>query len=213
MRHALIPTLAALAVATFALQAQAADQVRSVAPFSAVSNSGPVNLVIEVGKAQSVVVSGSDDYLEDIRTDVVDGELRIKMHNDSHVDNRHWNDMKITIGVPTLTAFTMGGAGQTTLTHVNGDKLDIRFGGAGSLKADGTVKTLRLDVGGVGSIDTRDLHAEAADVRVGGVGSVKVWASQSLDASMGGVGSLVYYGEPKQVNTRGGGLGSISKGK
>jgi hypothetical protein len=34
-----------------------------------------------------------------------------------------------------------------------------------------------------------------------------------LDASVGGVGSLTYYGEPKTVNTRGGGLGSISRGK
>ena len=148
MRTALTLSLAA-AAALFTVHAQAADQTRSVAPFSAVSNSGPINLVIEVGKAQSVVVSGSDDYLEDVRTEVSGGELRIKMRNDSHVDNRHWNDMKVTITVPALTAFTMGGAGQTTLTHFSGDSLDIRFGGAGSLKADGSVKTLRLNVGDV----------------------------------------------------------------
>lgn len=213
MRHALIHSLAAIATASFALQAQAADQTRSVAPFTSISNSGPVNLFIEVGKPQSVVVSGSDDYLEDVRTEVSDGELRIKLHGDSHVDNRHWNDMKVTITVPTLSAFTMGGAGQTTLTHVNGDSLDIRFGGAGNLKADGTVKNLKLSVGGVGTIDTRELHAANADVSLGGVGSVKVWAGERLDASVGGVGSLTYYGDPKTVNTRGGGLGSISKGK
>jgi hypothetical protein len=212
MRTALTLTLAA-AAALFTVHAHAAEQTRNVAPFTTISNSGPVNLNIEVGKTQSVVVSGSDDYIEDIRTEVVGGELRIKLHNDSHVDNRHWNDMKITITVPRLTAFTMGGAGQTTLTHFSGDSLDIRFGGAGSLKADGSVKSLKLNVGGVGSIDLRDLHAEAADVSLGGVGSVKLWASQSLDANVGGVGSLTYYGEPKQVNTHGGGLGSISKGK
>ena len=212
MRHVLIHSLAAIA-ALFSLQARAADQTRNVAPFTTISNSGPVNLFIEVGKAQSVVVSGSDDYLEDVRTEVSDGELRIKLHNDSHVDSRHWNDMKVTITVPTLSAFTMGGAGQTTLTHVNGDSLDIRFGGAGNLKADGTVKNLKLSVGGVGTIDTRELHAANADVSLGGVGSVKVWAGERLDASVGGVGSLTYYGDPKTVNTRGGGLGSISKGK
>jgi hypothetical protein len=89
----------------------------------------------------------------------------------------------------------------------------VRFGGAGSFKADGNVKNLTLNVGGVGSIDTRELHAESATVHVGGVGSVKVWASTRLDAAVGGVGSLTYYGDPKTVNTSGGGLGSISKGK
>jgi hypothetical protein len=212
MRTALTLSLATVA-SLLALHAQAAEQTRDLAPFTAISNGGPVNLVVEVGKTQSVVVTGSDEYLEDLRTEVRDGELRIKMHNDSHVDNRRWGDMKITITLPKLTSFTMGGAGQTTLTHVSGDSLDVRWGGAGNLKADGTVKNLKLNVGGVGSIDTRDLHADAVEVNVGGVGSVKVWASQSLDASVGGVGSLTYYGDPKQVNTRGGGLGSISKGK
>jgi hypothetical protein len=39
-----------------------------------------------------------------------------------------------------------------------------------------------------------------------------VWASQRLDASVGGIGSLTYYGNPKSVSTHGGGLGSISRG-
>ena len=212
MRTALTVTLAAVA-ALFTVHAQAAEQTRSLAPFTAVSNAGPINLVVEVGKAQSVVVTGSDEYLQDLRTEVRDGELHIDVHNDSHIDNRHWGDMKVTVTVPRLTAFTMSGAGHTTLTHVSGDSLDVRWGGAGNLKADGAVRTLTLDVGGVGSIDARDLHAENADVKLGGVGSVKVWASQRLDASVGGVGSLTYYGEPKQVNTHGGGLGSISKAR
>jgi hypothetical protein len=212
MRHTLPLSLAALA-ALFASQAHAAEQTRSVAPFTSVSNAGPVNLRVEVGKAPSVVVSGSDEYLEDVKTEVVGDELRIKMRDGTHIDNRHWGDMKVTVTVPQLKAFSMSGAGETTLTHVNGDSLDVRFGGAGSLKADGSVRNLRLEVGGVGSIDTRELHADNANVNVGGVGSVKVWASQRLDASVGGVGSLTYYGDPKQVNTSGGGLGSVSKGR
>jgi len=172
-----------------------------------------VNLRIEVGKAQSVVVSGSDDYIADLKTEVVGGELHIKLRDGTHIDNRHYGDMRVTVTLPQLTAFTMSGAGETTLAHVSGDSLEVRFGGAGSLKADGTVRNLTLNVGGVGSIDTRELHADNANVNVGGVGSVKVWASQRLDASVGGVGSLTYYGDPKQVNTSGGGLGSISKGR
>ena len=212
MRHALTLSFAT-AAALFALQAQAAEQTRSVGPFTAVSNSGPVNLRIEVGKAQSVVVSGTDDLVSDLQTEVVGNELKLHMRRDTTNFNRHHDELNVTITMPQLTAFTMGGAGETTITHMSGDSLDVRFGGAGSLKADGTVRNLTMHVGGVGSIDTSELHAENATVNVGGVGSVKVWASNRLDASLGGVGSLTYYGEPKQVNTHGGGLGSISKGK
>jgi len=212
MRHALTLSLAAAAT-LFALQAQAAEQTRSVAPFTAISNSGPVNLHIEVGKAQSVVVSGTDELVADLQTEVVGNELKLHMRRDTTNFNRKHDELNVTITVPQLTAFTMGGAGETTITHMSGDSLDVRFGGAGSLKAEGTVHNLSLHVGGVGSIDTRELHAETATVNVGGVGSVKVWASNRLDASLGGVGSLTYYGDPKTVNTNGGGLGSISKGR
>ena len=212
MRHALTLSLAA-AASLFALQAQAAEQARTVAPFSTISNSGPISVHIEVGKAQSVTVSGGDELVGDLLTEVVGNELKLHMRHDTTNFNSHHDSLRVTITVPQLTAFTMAGAGETVITHMSGDALDVRFGGAGSLKADGSVRNLTLNVGGVGSIDTRDLHAESATVNVGGVGSVKVWASARLDASVGGVGSLTYYGDPKSVNTNGGGLGSISRGK
>jgi hypothetical protein len=212
MRHALTLSLAAAAT-LFALQAQAAEQTRSVAPFTAVSNTGPISVHIEVGKAQTVVASGDDDLLADLQTEVDGSELKLHLRHDDTIMSRHAGNLKVTITVPSLTAFTMAGAGNTTITHMSGDSLDVHFAGAGNLKADGTVRTLTLNVGGVGSIDTRELHADTATVNVGGVGSVKVWASARLDASVGGIGSLTYYGDPKTVNTGGGGLGSISKGR
>jgi hypothetical protein len=211
MRHALtLPLAAACALCT--LQAHAADQVRPLAPFTAVANAGPIDVHIEVGKPQSVTVSGDDDLVDALQTEVSGDELRLKLRHE-RLSFFHPAELHVTITVPQLTAFKMGGAGAATITHMSGDALDLRFGGAGSLKAEGSVRNLTLTVGGVGSIDTRELHAESAKVRVGGVGSVKVWASQSLDASVGGVGSLTYYGEPKHVSASGGGLGSISSGK
>jgi hypothetical protein len=208
-RNPIFPLLATSAFLTlFALQAQAAEQARSVAPFTQVSNSGPISISIDVGKAQSVTASGNDTFINQLTTEVVDGELRIKLRD--HAVNGSLGDPKIVITVPQLTRFTMAGAGATTITHMSGDKLDLNYSGAGSLKADGNVKALSLMVGGVGSIDTRELHAQTATVTVGGVGSVRVYASERLDAAVGGVGSLTYYGNPKTVNSTGGGLGSIS---
>ena len=212
MRHALTLSLAA-AASLFAVQAQATEQTRTVAPFSTVSNSGPVSVHIEVGKAQTVSVSGNDELVADLQTEVVGNELRLHMKRDTTTFNSHHDSLRVTITMPQLTAFSMAGAGEIVVTHMSGDSLDVSFAGAGTFKADGSVKNLKLNVGGVGSIDTRELHADNANVNVGGVGSVKVWAGTRLDAAVGGVGSLTYYGDPKTVNTNGGGLGSISRGK
>jgi hypothetical protein len=210
MRHALTLSLA-IAAALASVHAHAADQARSVGPFTAVSDSGAMSVRIEVGKPQSVTVSGDDDQVRDVQTEVVGNALKIRMRHDTITIGGSHDDLRVTITVPQLTAFEMAGAGDATITHMSGDSLDVRFGGAGSLKADGSVRSLKLSIGGIGSIDTRDLRADSVDVNVGGVGSVKVWAGTRLDASVGGVGSLTYYGDPKTVNTHGGGLGSISR--
>ncbi len=210
MRTALFPVLPLASLLLVAGLAQAAEQVRTVPAFTSIDNRGPISVAIDVGPAQSVKVSGNETFVGLLLTEVVDGELRITMR-DKHISGS-LGDPKVTITMPQLNAFTMSGAGAVTLSHVTGDKLAVSFGGAGSLKADGRVKQLNLTVGGVGDIDTRALQAEAADVRVGGIGSVKVTATARLDASVGGVGSLTYYGHPKAVNTSGGGLGSISRG-
>ncbi|MEP6503084.1 MAG: DUF2807 domain-containing protein [Betaproteobacteria bacterium] len=210
MRRTLALSLLAAAMLV-TLQAHAADRTLAVAPFTAVDNAGPISVRIEVGKAQSVTASGSELFLEALQVEVVGDELRLKMRDKT--SSRGLGDPKIVITVPQLTAFTMGGAGETAITHMSGDSLDIRFGGAGSLRAEGSVRTLKLNVGGVGSIDTRQLHAANVDVHVGGIGSVKVWASDRLDGTVGGIGSLTYYGDPAIVNTNSGGIGSISRGK
>ena len=207
---ALVATLATVAGLALAPAARAAEQQRTVPPFTSVENTGPISVTIDVGPAQTVKVSGSATFVELLRTEVVDGQLKLSLKDKviSHLSG----EPRVTITMPQLQAFSMAGAGEVRLQHVSGDRLEVTFGGAGSLKADGKVKQLKLNVGGVGDIDTRALQAEQADVRVGGVGSVRVTATARLDASVGGIGSLTYYGQPKVVNTSGGGLGSIERG-
>ncbi|MBC7666061.1 MAG: DUF2807 domain-containing protein [Caulobacter sp.] len=212
MRTALTLTLA-IAAALATAHAHAAEETRSLAPFSSVSSSGTANVRIEVGKAQSITVSGDDALVREVLTEVVGTQLKIRTRRGSIELGGHDQGVRVTITLPRLTAFEMGGAGESVITHMSGDSLDVTFGGAGSLTADGSVHALRLNVGGVGAIDTRNLHADTVDASVGGVGSVDVWAGTSLAASVGGVGSLTYYGNPRTVHTSGGGLGSISRAK
>jgi hypothetical protein len=55
------------------------------------------------------------------------------------------------------------------------------------------------------------LVANEATVTVDGVGSVIVNPRDSLDATMNGVGAILYTGSPSRVNTRMNGLGTIGQ--
>jgi hypothetical protein len=189
--------------------ASAAEQTRPLAAFSEVSVKGAVNMVVEVGKAQSVQLSGDDKYLNRVETKVVDGKLLITFPKNT---NNVSSDSKILITVPALRAFHVEGAGSAELNNISGDIIDIGFQGAGRLVAKGKVKHLKLYAQGVGDVDTKDLLAQRADVSFEGIGAVKVYASERLDATVQGMGSLNYYGNPKTINKSVEGIGSVKAG-
>jgi hypothetical protein len=64
---------------------------------------------------------------------------------------------------------------------------------------------------GAGHGDFSRLVADEAKVIVEGVGSVIVHPRQTLDATMNGVGAILYTGNPREVNTRMNGLGTIAR--
>jgi hypothetical protein len=87
----------------------------------------------------------------------------------------------------------------------------IEIEGAANLKARGHVDGLIVRMSGAGRADLRHLVAKDATVTVDGVGSIHVNATESLDATMNGVGAILYSGSPREVNTAMRGLGTISR--
>ena len=206
MRNAAI-----LALLLASAAAGAAEQTRALPAFDRIRCEGPVNIVVEVGKSQAMLVAGSPEYLKKVETRVVGGELRITMEeeeNGQHMDVKDGD--QVTVRLPALQAFHVKGAGQAIINDVAADRLSLRFLGAGRLAVNGQVKHLSLSAQGVGEVDTRALKAEHADVSFGGIGGVKVYASQRLDANVMDMGSLEYYGKPAKVNKTVVGLGNVT---
>jgi hypothetical protein len=201
----LIPALFALSTS-----ALAAESVRPLPSFIAVNAKGAFLMTVEVGKAQSVTVSGDDRFVAALRTEVVDNELQITMPDKTFKSTK--GEPRITITLPSLSRVKVEGAGETLLNKVNTDRLDISYLGAGHLAANGKVKYLRLNAKGVGEVDTKALVAERVDVNFEGVGQVSVHATDLLNAVAKGIGGLTYYGHPKTINKSVAGIGNVRAG-
>lgn len=192
--------------------ASAAEQTRPMPAFDSISAEGPINMVVEVGKAQSFVLRGDDKFVGTVETKVVDGKLFITFPKRKNNKMDISSDAKILISMPALRAFHVEGAGSAELKNINSDNIDIGFHGAGRLVASGKVKLMKLNAQGVGDVDTKALLAQRADVNFEGIGAVKVYASERLDAVVQGMGSLNYFGNPKVVNKTVEGIGSVKAG-
>jgi hypothetical protein len=199
--------LAALLLPSLAL---AEDQVRKFDTFYGINVKGPVSVYVEVGKPQSVTISGEPEFIRRINADVNGGVLRVVYDETKRTSNKENN--RITVTVPALTSYRILGAGESRVTNISGERIDISFEGAGAMYASGKVKLLRMKSQGVGQVTLKDLHAERADMDVNGMGDLTVYASDTLNLVANGMGSIKYFGHPKHFNKSANGLGSISAG-
>ncbi|MEW6022905.1 MAG: head GIN domain-containing protein [Pseudomonadota bacterium] len=212
MRRLILATaLTSLTLASLALGAHAADQQRAAPAFSSINVRGAINVTVDRGAAQSLTVRGDQRFLNDLVSEVVGGELRLSMRDNSSRKNLRGDEV-VVVSMPALRAFSAEGAGEIKLNDVRGERFDVNYRGAGSLRMTGEVKTFYMQAEGVGEVDARSLLADNVDVTFRGVGDVRVHARNRLDAKVQGIGSLTYYGKPRIVNKSASGLGSVDAG-
>jgi len=205
-------TLVLAAALSIAASAQADDQVRNAPAFTSISVQGPISVTVDAGKAQSLTVRGDARFVRDLTSEVVDGELRLRMRDKDNKYTSTKGDPRVVITMPALRAFAVEGAGEVKLNQVRGERLDVSYRGAGSMDINGEVKTFRMTAEGVGAVDAKALVANDVDVRFRGIGDVSVYARNRLDAVVQGMGSLTYYGKPRTVNKSASGIGSVQAG-
>jgi hypothetical protein len=187
------------------------SETRELGKFDSISMQGAAKLDITVGPAQSVVIEGRDRAIGRVTTEVRDGTLYIETRRkDWFVTNtRNW--LTLQVSVPRLQALKLEGGNEVRLTGFNGGTSSINVTGAAHIEADGRLDQLNVHMAGAGHADLSKLTANDAHVTVDGVGSVIVHPQDTLEATMNGVGAILYTGSPRRVNTRMNGLGTIGQ--
>ena len=215
MKHIYIGISAAwlaLSGAAFASSPQG-EQTRQVTSFDGIRTSGAWDIDVRVGPAESVRITGPQDVLDRITTEVVDGNLVIsqKPHTSTHWFKSDQTP-RVYVTVPVLKRYSAEGAGESVLHDVVGEQFALSFEGAGALTANGKLKSLSISAHGAGELNLKGLQADDVTADLEGLGSIYLYAHQSLTAAVNGIGSLTYYGHPAHMTRSVSGIGSISAG-
>jgi hypothetical protein len=117
----------------------------------------------------------------------------------------------VKISVPKLESLEVEGGNDVRLSGFDGGESVIKASGAAHIFAEGRLSELTVRMAGAGHGDFSRLEADETKVVVEGVGSVIVHPKDTLDATMNGVGAILYTGNPREVNTRMNGLGTIAR--
>jgi len=186
-----------------------ASEMRTLSNFKAIEISiGYDKIIVNCGQKPSLHISGDENILPLITTRISRGILKIE--SDSTFETKA--DSEIIINVKSLKEFTFDGVGEAVIQNVNSGKFICNINGVGSCELNGKVESFYVSVNGVGSVNARKLIADNIVANLNGVGSVKLYAKNSLNASVNGIGGLTYFGNPAELILNDSGIGGITKG-
>lgn len=187
------------------------SETRTVGAFDAIDVDGSARLDITVGQPAAVSLTGPQQALARTAVEVDGNTLRIKTHYRDVGWTRSQSRITFRIAVPHLSALRLQGGNDVTLTGFKGGSSRLDVDGAARVRASGELDRLTVDMEGAGLADMGELIAGDTHVTVDGVGRVVVHPKHSLNATMNGIGAILYLGSPAQVNTHMNGLGTISQ--
>jgi hypothetical protein len=207
------------------------SEEREVSGFDSVEFDGWGALTIEQGDEYALTVSGADELLDRLETEVRGDTLRISMAPKTEI----WffgtpdRDIEMKLTVPELSRLEVNGAGAVELDGIEGDSLELELdgaadvngvdfdledlsvvlSGAGHVELDGRADRQSVDISGLGAFDGSELEGRDGEVMMSGAGAATVWVTDTLEVDLTGLGSIEYYGDPDVETGRMDGAGSI----
>jgi hypothetical protein len=196
-RRALIllpAAVAALALAgcTIGDDGPRTTQTRDVADFTRIDSRDSVDIRLVVGEPQRVRVRAGEKVIDDVRTEVRDGTLRVTFDHDGFGGS----DIVVEASVPELTGIEASGSGDIDVEGIDAGAFDVDSDGSADIALQGTVGRLALELDGSGDADLSALTAREARVVVDGSGGADVRADERLEVDVDGSGDVRYHGDP-----------------
>jgi predicted small secreted protein len=182
-------------------------QKRDVPGFVAIEVSGAYEIEITAQKERSLEITGDDNILPLVRTEVRGNVLHIDSSKGFNINRA----ITLKITVPDLESISTSGASKITASGINNSEMDIDSSGASKIMLAGVTKKLKIGTSGASTIEAKELRAERVDVESNGAGYVSVYATEQLDASANGAARVDYYGDPATVHPEASGAGSVNK--
>jgi len=205
---------------------------RTTPDYDGIDMSGSFDVELIEGQEGKLSLTGEENLLKYIVTEVKNGKLTIKTEKGANLSPSRNKGITLRIPIENIDALSLSGSGdiigRTTIktenfktalsgsgditAEVEANTVSAVMSGSGDIELRGKCTDFDIKVSGSGDIDTYGLAADNVDVLISGSADVEVTANKSLKARVSGSGDVSYRGNPQKVDTKSTGSGDISKG-
>ena len=197
-----------------------------VQPFTKIYLEGGYKVILEQGSQSGLRIKTDEDNFEyiDVQSNSESLSLKIKKKHFSidqmvlYITFKDLEKLEIqggidleTKGYIDLNDFYLHVEGGANI-EMNLKARKIKLIGEGGVKFefDGIADELDAAISGAGYLNAIDLKTKRTDCKIEGVGAASVYATESLNATISGVGKIRYKGDP-QVFKKVEGIGLVSR--
>lgn len=184
---------------------------REVRGFSSVRMGIPGELEIIPDDAESLTISGEENILPLIVTEVTGEELSIHYKPGFNIRTGEKIKMRLTVrGLKVLENSSSGkiivkplttsdfrlqvsSSGDVDIEEIHAERIIVEITSSGDVEMRGNADELELTISSSGNFDGEDLEARRAIVRLTSSGDATVWVTEELDARLSSSGDLYYY--------------------
>jgi hypothetical protein len=181
---------------------------RKVKDFSSVDSRGAFDIEYQHG-SPSLKISGDDNLINHVKTKAKDKTLHLSI--DKAYSTNHAILVQITS--PNIASIAINGTSNVKLDGIETEYLKISLFGTADLTANGIASRVELNVQGSGDTNIKSLIADFVSVYLQGSGDIILTAKEQLDASISGVGDILFFGHPDKIRKKISGVGDIEAGE
>jgi hypothetical protein len=185
-----------------------ATESREVSGFTGVELASIGDLRIEQTGTESLMIEADADILPQLTSNVSSGILKLGVAPGTTIATSGRIVYHLTVA--TLDSVAVSGAGDATASNLRAGRLTVEISGAGDMTLAGTADSQAVTISGTGDYNGEDLQSATAAVTIDAAGDAVLRVSDRLDATVSGVGSVEYIGDPrvtKDIN----GVGSVEQ--
>jgi hypothetical protein len=117
--------------------------------------------------------------------------------------------IKVFISSPTRAGAKISGAVRLTANQMSAPKFAFEATGASRVTLDGSVDELLADMTGASELNASGLQTKTAEISTTGAADAEIAVADTLKVAITGAGKVTYSGNPKTIDKRISGAGSI----
>ena len=182
------------------------NETRNVSGFDGLIIVGVGKINIDRTGTESLSITTDDNLLQYIHTEVRGGKLVIEFGPKITLDRV--SDLSFNLTAKDLNSLQVTGAASIDATNLQSDLMTVNLEGVGAAHLAGKVDQLTVSLKGATEFNSENMQAQRATVSNDGISAAVVRVSDSLEATLSGIGTIEYIGNP-QVTKRISGPGAV----